>query len=301
VLVCRRRLDDPLPSTVGSVRSRSLSGIDALTSLTTLAQRARLAHPTAGVIEAADLHWWWRVDQRTDADDCRVWFDDEGPTAAVFATHFADEALADVVRLPGHTITPDLVDAARALAGRHGPLSWGCSDDDVELAAMLAEIGATRTGETMVASWMPTSAAGELPLPLGYRVERRSQHPAGTPHHLVPRSGDDVAARLAEVSLYRADLDLLVRAPDDTVAAYALFWADPVTLVGLVEPVRVEDGHAGRGIARALVAHGVRELGRAGCPRAKVSSTADNAAAGRVYASVGFVPVTTIRDHRTGA
>ena len=50
--------------------------------------------------------------------------------------------------------------------------------------------------------------------------------------------------------LYRRDLDLAVVAGDE-VAGYALFWPDPVTGVGLVEPMRVEDEHAGKGLGGA--------------------------------------------------
>ncbi len=45
--------------------------------------------------------------------------------------------------------------------------------------------------------------------------------------------------------MYRADLDLAVYAPNGDIAAYGLFWADPVTGVGLVEPMRTEDAYQG--------------------------------------------------------
>jgi hypothetical protein len=48
-------------------------------------------------------------------------------------------------------------------------------------------------------------------------------------------------------------LDLAVLALDESVAGYSLFWLDPVTGVGLVEPVRVDDEHAGRGIGYAMI------------------------------------------------
>ena len=34
------------------------------------------------------------------------------------------------------------------------------------------------------------------------------------------------------------------------VAGYALFWFDPVTQVGLVQPMRVEEAYQRRGLAR---------------------------------------------------
>jgi hypothetical protein len=49
---------------------------------------------------------------------------------------------------------------------------------------------------------------------------------------MIARNGADVAARLAQCSLYVPELDPLVQAPDGEVAAYGLFWAEPVTGVG---------------------------------------------------------------------
>ncbi len=58
---------------------------------------------------------------------------------------------------------------------------------------------------------------------------------------MVGRNGGRVAELLAECSLYRPELDLAVYAPRGEVAGYGLFWADPETGVGLVEPMRTED------------------------------------------------------------
>ena len=71
------------------------------------------------------------------------------------------------------------------------------------------------------------------------------------PHPMRQRNGEEVEARLRQCSLYDAALDLAVEAPDGQTAGYALFWFDPVTTVGLVEPMRVEDAFQRRGIARS--------------------------------------------------
>ena len=62
-------------------------GAGYLQAVTTLLQRVRAAHPTAGVFEAADFQWWWRSPRSTDALPQLFWFDDSGlPEAAVIAT-----------------------------------------------------------------------------------------------------------------------------------------------------------------------------------------------------------------------
>ena len=69
-----------------------------------------------------------------------------------------------------------------------------------------------------------------------------------------------------------------------------MFWPDLRTGVGLVEPMRVEDEHAGRGIAGALLRAGLDGLAARGCARLKVSHEPANAAARRLYLGAGFRP-----------
>jgi ribosomal protein S18 acetylase RimI-like enzyme len=114
---------------------------------------------------------------------------------------------------------------------------------------------------------------------------------------MIARNGDAVEQRLAECSLYRADLDLAVYEDDGdgAVAAYGLFWADPHTGVGLVEPMRTEDAFQRRGLARAVLTAGLERLAAAGCERFKVSYEPGNTAARRLYLTTGFTDTSTSR------
>jgi predicted N-acetyltransferase YhbS len=78
-----------------------------------------------------------------------------------------------------------------------------------------------------------------------------------------------------------------VEAPDGQVAGYGLFWADPVTRVGLVEPMRTEEPHGGRGIASHILATGLSRLAASGCDRLKVSNDIG------LYLRAGFRPLRT--------
>jgi predicted N-acetyltransferase YhbS len=68
------------------------------------------------------------------------------------------------------------------------------------------------------------------------------------------------------------------------VAGYGLFWPDPVTRVGLVEPLRTEHGFQRLGIASHILAYGLDLLARRGCRRFKVSNDID------LYLRAGFRP-----------
>jgi ribosomal protein S18 acetylase RimI-like enzyme len=122
------------------------------------------------------------------------------------------------------------------------------------------------------------------------------------PHHLIKRSGPDVEQRLLQTSLYRPDLDLVVHDSRDSVAAYGMFWFDPETATGLVEPMRTEDDHQRRGLARHVLTTGIDLLAEAGAVRIKICFEPDNAASSHLYLSVGFEPVkqTAVFARRTG-
>ncbi len=65
-------------------RQRVVDGLDYLELGTSLLQRVRLEHPTAGLWEAADLQWWWRRSRSSDELGQAFWIDEAGqPVAAV--------------------------------------------------------------------------------------------------------------------------------------------------------------------------------------------------------------------------
>jgi GNAT superfamily N-acetyltransferase len=251
--------------------------MDDLHRVTDLLQRHRLADPTAGCWEAADLQWW---STRDPAPRTAFW-----PDTAVVLTRWSDSRFGcDVLGDPVHREAWAWVEEQCAgLAGVE--VEMAVADDGLRAAAAAA--GFTGSAGAHEVDWLdPADRAAPRDLPPGYGLVARPEQ-AG-PHPLARRNGPDVEARLGRCSLYRPDLDLAVTAPDGTVAAYALFWADPRTGVGLVEPVRVEDVHAGQGLAGTLVRAGLDRLAGAGCTRLKVSHDVRNEAARRVYHGAGF-------------
>ncbi len=104
-----------------------------------------------------------------------------------------------------------------------------------------------------------------------------------------------------ECSLYRPELDLYIVAPDGGIAAYGLFWADPVTRVGLVEPMRTEDRHQNHGLGRHLLTVGLDLLARHGCTRLKVTYFEGNDPARLLYLGAGFQPRTRSGTYRRTA
>jgi len=277
---------------------KHLAGLERLRAVSGLLQRMRLKAPSSGVWEAADVQWWWRRARASDALALPVWFDDSGrPVATALLTAWPKAWWLDLLRLPGLDLPLD-VWAAPALAmleqedgaapGQPAMIKSLVPADDAELAAWFIRHGFEPAGESW-SGWQPAAQrAGTEPLPEGYRlVDRAARGADAAPTHpMVARNGPEVEARLRQTPLYDPRLDLAVLAPDGTVAAYALFWHDPLTGVGLVEPVRVEDPHAGRGIATAMIGAGLDRLAGAGASRWKIGWESERA--GALYARLGF-------------
>ena len=273
-----------------AIREVQASGLEYLALATQLLQRARLADAEAGLWEAADLQWWWRTPRSSDAIDQFFWIDDEGPVAGLVLTDWGRAWGCDPIVVPGVSTVPLSTVWARAVeaidASGLEAVEVLARDDDVELRKLLSGAGFVVDDNRSGIAWMNAQEQPDVAaLPEGFVLVDRAQE-TNTPHPMRRRSGEEVEARLLQCSLYDSALDLAVEASDGQAAGYALFWFDPVTNVGLIEPMRVEDAYQRRGLARALLTAGLDRLAQRGARRLKVGYATD--AARRLYVGAGF-------------
>lgn len=180
---------------------------------------------------------------------------------------------------------------AHASECEFGDLELEVDRADDAMREVLVGHGFAVKEEGVVETWLASDARPEIsPLHDDYSLSSRLDTML-RPHHMIKRSGPDVARRLLETSLYRADLDLLIVDRDDNHAAHGLFWYDPETATGLVEPMRTEGDHQRRGLARHVLTTGIDLLAEAGAVRIKVCFEPSNPAASHLYLNVGFEPV----------
>ena len=267
----------------------TVHGAEALRLATVLLQRMRQTRPASTIWEAADVQWWSRQERPTDRDGQLFWLDERGePVAAVLATDFGHSVQHDVlimikdrlgIRLAWRTAI------ARASQTRGAGHEFPVHPADTTGAAELTAAGYQPSpGPGVISSWLDAADRPAVPpLASGYRLLSRADDP-GRPYPLAARNGAQAEQRLRRCPLYRPDLDLMVAARDGEPAGYGLFWADPVTGVGLVEPMRTEEAHRGRGIASHILASGLSRLAAHGCRRLKVSNDLG------IYLRAGFEP-----------
>jgi GNAT superfamily N-acetyltransferase len=290
------------------MREQHRAGVHYLETATALLQRVRSAHPTKGLYEAADLQWWWRTPRSTDNLRQLFWFDDLGrPEAAVIATDWGDRMALDPIVMPDATRdwVAHVIERGLAHASESGfeAVELEIDRDDEVMREVLFGHGFAVKGDGLVETWLAADARPEIsPLHEAYRLSSRLDT-MRRPHHLIKRSGPDVEQRLLQTSLYRPDLDLVVVDRDENYAAHGLFWYDPGTDTGLVEPMRTEDDHQRRGLARHVLTTGIDLLADAGAVRIKICFEPDNPASRGLYLSVGFEPVkqTDVLSRRAGA
>ena len=271
------------------------SGLEYLALVTRLLQRARVADAEAGLWEAADLQWWWRTPRRSDSIDQLLWIDDEGPVAGVLLTEWEGRWACDPIVVRGVSTVPLRTVWARAVEAFHvlalDVVEVLVRDDDADLRELLAGSGFVPEAGRCGITWLdPRDRPEVVALPEGFVLVDRARDTT-TPHPMARRSGGEVEARLRQCSLYDPALDLALQTSDGQAAGYALFWFDPVTSVGLVEPMRVEDAYQRRGLARSLLSAGLDRLAKRGARRLKVGYSTE--AARRLYTGSGFRTTST--------
>lgn len=282
-----------------AIREVRAQGIERLNLATALLQRARLADPQAGVWEAADLQWWWRTPRHSDAIGQLFWIDEEGPVAGVVLTDWGRAWGCDPIVVPDISTVPLSAVWTRARwdidALNLEEVEVLARDDDSELLGLLSEAGFVARNDRYGITWMDVRDQPDVASPpRGFALVDRTRETA-RPHPMQRRHGEGVEARLRQCSLYDAALDVAIEVPDGQTAGYALFWFDPVTEVGLVEPLRVEDAYQRRGLARAMLTAGLDRLAKRGARRLKVGYSADAARA--LYVGAGFRVTSTSRSH----
>lgn len=273
-----------------AVREIFARGIEAVNLATTLLQRCRLADPFSGVFEAADVQWSWRIARESDEMEKVFWMDSDGPVAGVWVTNTSGgEWQVDPIIVPqvrGVMVENVWDRVMNVVADRpNGKVVVPVSDDDAVLRE-LARASGLIVGDKDFTGWI--NAEDRLAPPQiadGFSLVDCSQR-EGRKHPLEGLNGDRVARRLQECLMYDPWLDLSIESTDGQIAGYSLYWFDPVTKVGLVEPVRVHDAFQRKGLALAMVIAGIARLVAKGADRIKVSWETE--AAGALYLGVGF-------------
>jgi mycothiol synthase len=99
--------------------------------------------------------------------------------------------------------------------------------------------------------------------------------------------------RMQRAMDYRAELDLVVVAPDGNYVALCTCWFDPVNRTGLIEPMGTLPTFRRGGYGRAVLTEGLQRLQALGAREVFITVDADAQPARQLYETMGFQTVTT--------
>lgn len=233
-----------------------------------------------------------------------VWADDAGTTAGLAVTLRFGEAF-DVFTAPewrGNSGERTmLADAAAATAAAMDPAApyvlTDVFDCDTTRIRLLEELGFERFRVWDDVQERELDGAGPLPpvvLPGGFTV--RSARRGDADDLAAARNsafdddwtGDQYRSEVMEKPGYDPARELVAESPDGRVAAFAVVWFDERNGAGHFEPVGTDGGFRRLGLARAVMAHGLRLMRDRGLRTVSVNHDAENLAAAALYRSLGF-------------
>lgn len=105
--------------------------------------------------------------------------------------------------------------------------------------------------------------------------------------------------RTLQMPQYRTDLDLVIAAPDGSLAGFCVGWYAPTRRVAQVEPIGVHPRYQRLGLARVLLLEMLHRFKSIGAERAMLETNLERGPARRAYASVGFQQTHTVRRAET--
>jgi len=254
----------------------------------------------------------WRLTSPSIAAgrDSVYWQDADGRAVALAAWQQAWAALDFYIRpgLPAATAT-DIEQELFGWAGqrfrqqdaeRGHPVPYAVEfrDDDEDRRRLATAHGFTRHGEGYVYF---EHELGELPprpaLPDGFTTRPLAGAVEAAAYAAADRAAfanDAMTARWRErtlcAPLYDPGLDLVVTAPDGTIAGFCVGWHHPARGVAQIEPLGVRPDFRRRGLARALLVemlHGFRTRG-ASVAAVETETNLGREPARAAYAAVGF-------------
>jgi len=176
----------------------------------------------------------------------------------------------------------------------------GVYEDDQGQTATLERRGFRRTDDKGVLFFYPLDESVPEPsLPGGLMVrpvageqEAAARAAAHRDAFDSTRVTDEAYLRLMRTPGYDRDLDMVIVAPDGTIAVFSLGWLDPVNQVGEFEPVGTRPAFRRQGLGRAAVLAGLQRMQARGAESVVVGPVdASEEAAMRLYQSAGFRPI----------
>jgi ribosomal protein S18 acetylase RimI-like enzyme len=271
--------------------------LDRLVGDAWLASRPRASLHPADVV--------WRACLR-DPDELRLFSTGAGEAVGLVELDSKDSS-CDIAVRPGHgeILERELFTWAEEEGRRRGDgdtFTVGCFDGNDGRARLLETLGYEPSDDFYPHFLRPLDDIPEPEVPESYVVRPLRDADLAARVELGRLAFGRTALTVGKLRAARAgpgydpELDLLAVDDRGEPAAFALCWAHRRTGLGQFEPLGCHPDHRRRGLARAVIAEGLRRLRDRGALEALVETGSDNAGACALYEACGFQVVGEDRD-----
>jgi mycothiol synthase len=233
--------------------------------------------------------------------DTRLWFDHNRPVGWAYVDEFNNLSW-ELDSQYEEWLGTDLVEWGEACIrkkltnGRRATLDTNCREDYEARISFLSCHGFAQSGETNV--FMSRDLSQPIPepnLPPGFVIRsiagaQEAEAVAST--HRAAFGTDYMTTEnrliIMNTSDYDPSLDLVVTAPDGTIAANCICSANPISKTGSTDPVLTHPSFQRLGLARALLFTGLRHLKERNMSSAHLGTSGYNLAMQQTAMSAGF-------------
>lgn len=296
--------------------ARPYEGIQDLYAMLDLLAEGRKADNGTYYIHRGDLQWWLfytDLPPQTWQSNIRLWMQDGRLIGWALLSH--DEDAFDVFadpRLRGDSLEHEMFAWAVEQMSVHDVVQNAgvAEDDEARIHWSEANGFACEQGHIILFKRALSGPLDGPPLPEGFSIrtsrgEEDAQLRSVASHAAFgsrkpfeeywPRT-----LRFMQSPVYVPQHEIFVSAPEGEVAAYCIVWTDTLNKAGHFEPVGTHPNFQRRGLGKILLFEGLRRLKSEGMSEASVCTNHDNAAAIRLYESVGFQKAKRLLTFRKG-
>jgi len=231
----------------------------------------------------------------------RLWFDHDQPIGWVLVDEYnnllweLDPGYEELVGAPAIAWSEACI-RKKLGSGESTTLDTNCREDYTARIAFLKRHGFRQTENTNVAMVRDLSQPIPEPeLPPGFVIRPLAGLPEAEAVAALHRAAFGTDCMTTENRLiimntgeYDLSLDLVVVAPDGTIAANCICSVNEGEKIGRTDPVATHPKYQGMGLARALLARGMQVLKERGALFAHFGTSGDNIAMQKTGQSVGF-------------
>ena len=262
-----------------------------------------LSHVRADVqhshyLHPGDLRWqiFHMLSDYSPADLVQIWEDAQGCIQGfvLLFLPYGGFALQLAPQVRGTTLEAEVLHWAEQQLSATHRRSTLVNDNDTIRLNVLHEQGYVPNGEWLYLERLLTPAPLEAHAPPGFviRSVQNEQEAAERARVLAAAfeapPQEERYRHFMHAPGYVRELDIVAVTPKTRFAAFAMCWVDQASQVGQFEPVGTAPEYRRQGIARAVLAEGLRRMGQYGAKRVIVIVEAAEEAACTLYRSLGF-------------